>query len=74
MAGGGCGYRSGVTDPWRPTVTLLDRSLSQRTDAVALQLETDTPDARAAVLAVPTRLAGRLGTLALGACHGPSHL
>ena len=29
-----------------PTVTLLDGSLSQRTDALALQLETDARDGR----------------------------
>ena len=40
-----------VQEPFRrgllgPTITLLDGSLSQRTDALALKLETDSRDAR----------------------------
>ena len=47
MVGEDCRYDSEVTDPSRtvgPTVSLC--RLSQRTDALALQLETDTRDAR----------------------------
>jgi len=47
MTGEDCRYDSGVTDTSKtagPYSHLLDNSLSQRTDALALQLETDARD------------------------------
>jgi len=67
MTGGDCRYDSGVTDTSRtvgPTVTLLNGNLSQRTDALALQLETDARDARDCSPGSAYRAHGTLGNTA----------
>jgi len=64
MTGEDCRYDSRVIDTSRtvgPPVTLLDDSLSQRTDALSLQLETDARDAQGCSPGSAYRADGTLG-------------